>query len=93
MTQENFEKTMSLITGVVDYAEFRNVNMVIEAVIEKISLKQEIFINLEKICPPHCILASNTSMIDLNLIGAKNTCSRPYNRGTFFQSSARDATP
>lgn len=71
MTQENFEKTMSLITGVVDYAEFRNVDMVIEAVIEKISLKQEIFIDLEKICPPHCILASNTSTIDLNLIGAK----------------------
>ena len=90
MTQEKFEKTMSLITGVV---EFRNVNMVIEAVIEKISLKQEIFIDLEKICTPHCILASNTSTIDLNLIGAKNTCSRPYNRGTFFQSNARDATP
>jgi len=58
-------------TGVVDYVEFRNVDMVIKVVIEKISLKQEIFSDLEKICPVHCILASNTSTIDLNLIIAK----------------------
>lgn len=42
-----------------------------QAVIEKVSLKQEIFADLEKYCPPHCILASNTSTIDLNLIGEK----------------------
>uniref|UniRef100_A0A0D6R3F0 Uncharacterized protein n=1 Tax=Araucaria cunninghamii TaxID=56994 RepID=A0A0D6R3F0_ARACU len=71
MSEEKFKKTMSLITGVVDYAEFKNVDMVIEAVIEKIPLKQEIFSDLERICPPHCVLASNTSTIDLNLIGAK----------------------
>ena len=42
-----------------------------QAVIENISLKQQIFSDLEKYCPPHCILASNTSTIDLNLIGEK----------------------
>lgn len=42
-----------------------------QAVIEKVSLKQDIFSDLEKICPPHCILASNTSTIDLNIIGEK----------------------
>lgn len=42
-----------------------------QAVIENVSLKQEIFADLEKYCPPHCILASNTSTIDLNLIGEK----------------------
>lgn len=40
-----------------------------QAVIEDVSLKQQIFADLEKCCPPHCILASNTSTIDLNLIG------------------------
>lgn len=39
--------------------------------IENVSLKQQIFADLEKYCPPHCILASNTSTIDLNLIGEK----------------------
>jgi hypothetical protein len=43
----------------------------LQAVIEKVSLKQEIFSDLEKICPPHCILATNTSTIDLNIIGEK----------------------
>uniref|UniRef100_A0A0C9RPJ6 TSA: Wollemia nobilis Ref_Wollemi_Transcript_5333_2695 transcribed RNA sequence n=1 Tax=Wollemia nobilis TaxID=56998 RepID=A0A0C9RPJ6_9CONI len=71
MSEEKFNKTMSLVTGVVDYAEFKNVDMVIEAVIEKIPLKQEIFSDLERICPPHCVLATNTSTIDLNIIGAK----------------------
>lgn len=42
-----------------------------QAVIENLSLKQQIFADLEKHCPPHCILASNTSTINLNLIGEK----------------------
>lgn len=99
MTQEKFEKTLSLLQGALDYESFRDVDMVIEvmqneklnwstilslflsqphssvplkqAVIENVSLKQQIFADLEKYCPPHCILASNTSTIDLNLIGEK----------------------
>lgn len=42
-----------------------------QAVIENVSLKQQFFADIEKYCPPHCILASNTSTIDLNLIGEK----------------------
>ncbi|KAF8369362.1 hypothetical protein HHK36_012379 [Tetracentron sinense] len=71
MTQEKLERTLSLLNGVLDYESFRDVDMVIEAVIENISLKQQIFADLEKFCPPHCILASNTSTIDLNLIGER----------------------
>ncbi|KAF9622219.1 hypothetical protein IFM89_030077 [Coptis chinensis] len=71
MTQEKLEKTYSLLKGALDYESFRDVDMVIEAVIENISLKQQIFADLEKYCSPHCILASNTSTIDLNLIGEK----------------------
>ncbi|PIA44345.1 hypothetical protein AQUCO_01700147v1 [Aquilegia coerulea] len=71
MTQERLEKTLSLIKGTLDYESFRDVDMVIEAVIEKVSLKQQIFADLEKYCPPQCILASNTSTIDLNLVGEK----------------------
>ncbi|XP_077240679.1 multifunctional protein 2 [Tasmannia lanceolata] len=71
MTQEKLERTLSLLKGVLDYESFRDVDMVIEAVIENMSLKQQIFSDLEKYCPPHCILASNTSTIDLNLIGER----------------------
>ncbi|XP_027329967.1 peroxisomal fatty acid beta-oxidation multifunctional protein MFP2 isoform X1 [Abrus precatorius] len=87
MTQENFEKAFSLLQGTLDYESFRDVDLVIEAVIENVSLKQQIFADLEKYCPPHCILASNTSTIDLNLIGEK-TKSRDRIVGAHFFSPA-----
>ncbi|KAI5084489.1 hypothetical protein GOP47_0000658 [Adiantum capillus-veneris] len=69
MTREKFDKTLALIGGVLDYEQFRNVDLVIEAVIENPPLKQQIFGDLEKFCSSNCILASNTSTIDLNVIG------------------------
>ncbi|XP_076924095.1 peroxisomal fatty acid beta-oxidation multifunctional protein MFP2-like [Bidens hawaiensis] len=71
LTQEKFDKTISRLKGALDYESFKDVDMVIEAVIENVSLKQQIFADLEKHCSPNCILASNTSTIDLNLIGEK----------------------
>ncbi|XP_049397687.1 glyoxysomal fatty acid beta-oxidation multifunctional protein MFP-a-like isoform X1 [Solanum stenotomum] len=87
MSQEKFEKTVSLLKGALDYEDFRDVDMVIEAVIENVSLKQQIFAELEKYCPPHCILGSNTSTIDLNLIGEK-TKSQDRIIGAHFFSPA-----
>ncbi|KAF3659804.1 Glyoxysomal fatty acid beta-oxidation multifunctional protein MFP-a [Capsicum annuum] len=87
MSQEKFEKTLSLLKGALDYEGFRDVDMVIEAVIENVSLKQQIFADLEKYCPSHCILASNTSTIDLNLIGEK-TKSQDRIIGAHFFSPA-----
>lgn len=54
-----------------------------QAVIENVSLKQQIFADLEKYCPPHCILATNTSTIDLELIGER-TKSRDRIIGAHF---------
>ncbi|KAK8559100.1 hypothetical protein V6N13_098695 [Hibiscus sabdariffa] len=71
LTKDRAEKVLSMLKGVLDYAEFKDVDMVIEAVIENVPLKQKIFSEIEKACPPHCILATNTSTIDLNLIGEK----------------------
>ncbi|KAL0900730.1 hypothetical protein Bca101_084691 [Brassica carinata] len=87
MSQEKFEQTMSLLKGSLDYESFRDVDMVIEAVIENISLKQQIFADLEKYCPQHCILASNTSTIDLNKIGER-TKSQDRIIGAHFFSPA-----
>ncbi|XP_061349080.1 peroxisomal fatty acid beta-oxidation multifunctional protein MFP2 isoform X2 [Gastrolobium bilobum] len=87
MTQEKFENAITLVKGSLDYESFRDVDMVIEAVIENVSLKQQIFADLEKYCPPNCILASNTSTIDLNLIGEK-TKSQDRIIGAHFFSPA-----
>lgn len=87
MTEERYEKTMSLVTGVLDYERFKDVDLVIEAVIENVKLKQQIFADLEKYCPSHCVLATNTSTIDLNLIGEK-TRSKDRIVGAHFFSPA-----
>ncbi|KAL6897958.1 hypothetical protein ACP4OV_006917 [Aristida adscensionis] len=74
MTEEKYEKTLSLLTGVLDYGRFKEVDLVIEAAPEDMELKQQFFAELEQHCTPHCTLATNTSTIDLNLITAKTNC-------------------
>ncbi|KAF5482012.1 hypothetical protein F2P56_002614 [Juglans regia] len=87
LTQDKAEKTLSMVKGVLDYADFKEVDMVIEAVIESLPLKQKIFSEIEKACPAHCILATNTSTIDLNLVGEK-TSSQDRIVGAHFFSPA-----
>ncbi|XP_042491006.1 peroxisomal fatty acid beta-oxidation multifunctional protein AIM1-like [Macadamia integrifolia] len=87
MTRDKAEKALSILKGVLDYSEFKNVDMVIEAVIESIPLKQSIFSEIEEICHPRCILATNTSTIDLNIIGEK-TSSQDRIIGAHFFSPA-----
>ncbi|KAH0901373.1 hypothetical protein HID58_040876 [Brassica napus] len=91
LTQDKAGKALSLLKGVLDYSEFKDVDMVIEAVIENIQLKQKIFKEIEEVCPPHCILASNTSTIDLNVIGEK-TNSKDRIVGAHFFSPAHIMT-
>ncbi|CAL9156615.1 peroxisomal fatty acid beta-oxidation multifunctional protein isoform X1 [Musa acuminata AAA Group] len=86
-TIEKMNKALPLLTGVLDYSEFKNVDMVIEAVVEKVSLKQSIFAEIEKACPPHCIFATNTSTIDLHIVGEK-THSQDRIIGAHFFSPA-----
>ncbi|XP_072965931.1 peroxisomal fatty acid beta-oxidation multifunctional protein [Typha angustifolia] len=87
LTKEKMNKALSLLKGVLDYSEFKNVDMVIEAVIEKVPLKQSIFAEIEKVCPTHCILATNTSTIDLNIVGER-TNSQDRIVGAHFFSPA-----
>ncbi|KAL9242347.1 hypothetical protein vseg_016357 [Gypsophila vaccaria] len=87
LVQTKAESALSYLKGVLDYSEFKDADMVIEAVIENVPLKQKIFSDLEKICPPHCILATNTSTIDLNVVGEK-TSSQDRIIGAHFFSPA-----
>ena len=52
-------------------AELESVLQVIEAAVENVKIKQQIFADLEKACGPQTILSSNTSTIDISLIGRK----------------------
>jgi 3-hydroxyacyl-CoA dehydrogenase len=69
------EQRMALITGSTDKADFADCDLVIEAVFEDMELKKTIFAELDQICKPGAIMASNTSALDVNEIAA--VTSRP----------------
>ncbi|HEX9224195.1 MAG TPA: 3-hydroxybutyryl-CoA dehydrogenase [Candidatus Acidoferrales bacterium] len=51
------------LRGTTDINDFRDADLVIEAIIEQVPAKREFFAALDKICPPKTIFASNTSSI------------------------------
>lgn len=55
--------------------EFKGTEIIIEAIIENLEVKQEIFSNLENIIADDCILASNTSSLSITAIAA--ACNKP----------------
>ncbi len=70
--QRNLGKLVNaiqLLTITTEYDPFADVDMVIEAAPEVPQLKQAIFKALEGVCRPDCILASNTSTINIDLVG------------------------
>lgn len=87
LTRDKAEKSLSMLKGVLDYSDFKELDMVIEAAIENVPLKQKIFSEIETACTAHCILATNTSTIDLNLVGEK-TSSQDRIVGAHFFSPA-----
>eukprot|EP00871_Galdieria_phlegrea_P003034 jgi/Galph1/3731/GphlegSOOS_G2410.1 len=71
LSQAAFNKASQALKVVTDFNEqFRDVDLVIEAALEDVALKQEIFGTLEKLVKPNCILATNTSSIDIDLIAS-----------------------
>ena len=66
MTADAMAKTLSLITPTTTYEGFDNVDIVVEAAFEDMNLKKEIFADLGRITKPSCILASNTSTLDID---------------------------
>ena len=63
MKPEEANRLIGLVTGSTDQAIYAGCDFVVEAIFEELSLKQQLFKNLEKIVSPECILASNTSSL------------------------------
>jgi 3-hydroxyacyl-CoA dehydrogenase len=66
MTPDALAKTMALITPTTEYAGFGQVDIVVEAVFEDMALKQRTFAELGAVTRPDCILASNSSTLDID---------------------------
>ena len=71
MTAEQQAEIFNRICGVVDLDSAScNVDLVIEAAVENMAIKKEIFQALDALCPAHTILASNTSSISVTALAA-----------------------
>jgi 3-hydroxyacyl-CoA dehydrogenase len=66
MTREQVEQTMARITPTVTYDGFDRVDIVVEAVFENMDLKKSTFAEIGRATRPDCILASNSSTLDID---------------------------
>lgn len=71
LTAEEKAAVMARICGVTELTpEAAKVDLVIEAAIENMDIKKDIFTTLDALCPEHTILATNTSSLPVTAIGA-----------------------
>jgi 3-hydroxyacyl-CoA dehydrogenase len=87
LKQEEMDKRMALIKPTTKLEDGKDADIVIEAVFERMDVKQDMFRKLDAIMKPGAILATNTSTLDVNAIAA--VTKRPQDViGTHFFSPA-----
>jgi 3-hydroxyacyl-CoA dehydrogenase len=70
MTVGQVQEKLDLIEYTLEYDDFADVDIVIEAVPEVMKIKQQVYKELDEVCQPDCILASNTSALSISEMGA-----------------------
>jgi 3-hydroxyacyl-CoA dehydrogenase len=68
--QEEVGVRMGLLQGSLNRSDLADCDLIIEAVFEDMGVKKEIFADLDRICKPGAILATNTSALDINEIAS-----------------------
>ncbi|WP_296032504.1 3-hydroxyacyl-CoA dehydrogenase NAD-binding domain-containing protein [uncultured Alcanivorax sp.] len=70
ITDEQVEQRMALIQPTLSYDDLSDVDLVIEAVFENMDVKEAVFSELDRVCKPGAILATNTSTLDVDRIAS-----------------------
>lgn len=70
VTEEQKAEILGRITGTTEMKDLAQADFVIEAVIEDLDLKKSVFQELDEVCRPEVILATNTSSMSITLIAA-----------------------
>jgi len=71
MTAEQKAQVLSMIAGTTRLEDMKDCDLVIEAAIENIAAKHEVFAALDAVCSPNAIFASNTSSLSITEMAAK----------------------
>jgi 3-hydroxyacyl-CoA dehydrogenase/enoyl-CoA hydratase/carnithine racemase len=71
ISSDEANRLRALVTGTTDKSAFADADWVIEAVFEELAVKQDVFAEIEKYVSPEAILATNTSSLSVEEIGAK----------------------
>ena len=69
-TEEEQTKILSLLTGTLKLEDAAGCDLVIEAAVENLEIKKDIFKTLDTICPAHTIFATNTSSLPITELAA-----------------------
>jgi 3-hydroxybutyryl-CoA dehydrogenase len=65
LAEQEREAVLGRLKGTIDMKDFKDCDLVIEAVIENLEEKKKVFAKLDKVCPQHAMLASNTSCLSV----------------------------
>ena len=68
LTAQEVEERIALIQPQLTYDSFRDADIIIEAVFENMSLKKQVFGEIDRIAKSDCVLATNTSTLDIDEI-------------------------
>ena len=71
ISPDEANRLKALVTGTTDKADFADCDWVIEAVFEELQIKQDVFAEIEQFISPEAVLATNTSSLSVEQIGAK----------------------
>jgi 3-hydroxyacyl-CoA dehydrogenase len=66
LPQAAMDQRLALITPQLGYAGFEKADLIVEAVFEDMGVKKEVFAQIDSIAKPSCVLASNTSTLDID---------------------------
>ena len=75
------DNIMGRIKGTTDMADLKDVDFVVEAVIEDLDLKKKVFQELDELCRPDIILSSNTSSMSITEIATATKRPDPVSPG------------
>lgn len=70
LKQDKYEQRMALLKPTLNYDDLKNADLIIEAVFEEMSVKEQVFKKLDQMAKPGAVLASNTSTLDVNQIAS-----------------------